>query len=99
MLSKKMTSQRRIGRAGRGRASQRLLPKAATGIQGLDEITGGGLPKGRTSLICGGAGCGKTMLAMEFLVRGARNFGEPGRIHFIRRKCGGTWGERCLDGL
>ncbi len=78
MLSKKMTPQRRIGRAGRGRAPQRLLPKAATGIQGLDEITGGGLPKGRTTLICGGAGCGKTMLAMEFLVRGARDFGEPG---------------------
>jgi circadian clock protein KaiC len=54
------------------------IPKAATGIQGLDEITGGGLPKGRSTLVCGGAGCGKTMLAMEFLVRGAREFGEPG---------------------
>jgi circadian clock protein KaiC len=54
------------------------LPKAATGIEGLDEITGGGLPCGRPTLICGGAGCGKTMLAMEFLVRGATQFGEPG---------------------
>ena len=54
------------------------LPKAATGIQGLDEITGGGLPLGRPTLICGAAGCGKTMLAMEFLVRGATQFGEPG---------------------
>jgi circadian clock protein KaiC len=54
------------------------LPKAATGIQGLDEITGGGLPKGRPTLVCGGAGCGKTMLAMEFLVRGATQFQEPG---------------------
>jgi circadian clock protein KaiC len=59
-------------------ARDRMLPKAATGIQGLDEITGGGLPKGRTTLLCGGAGCGKTLLAMEFLVRGAVEFGEPG---------------------
>jgi len=54
------------------------LPKAATGITGLDEITGGGLPRGRPTLICGSAGCGKTLLAMEFLVRGAAEFGEPG---------------------
>ena len=54
------------------------LPKSPTGIQGLDEITGGGLPKGRPTLICGGAGCGKTLIAMEFLVRGARQFNEPG---------------------
>jgi circadian clock protein KaiC len=54
------------------------LPKAPTGIQGLDEITGGGLPKGRPTLVCGGAGCGKTLLAMEFLVRGATEFDEPG---------------------
>jgi circadian clock protein KaiC len=54
------------------------LPKSPTGIQGLDEITGGGLPKGRPTLICGGAGCGKTLMAMEFLVRGARQFNEPG---------------------
>jgi circadian clock protein KaiC len=54
------------------------LPKAQTGIQGLDEITGGGLPKGRPTLVCGGPGCGKTLLAMEFLVRGATQFNEPG---------------------
>ena len=54
------------------------LPKAATGIDGLDEITGGGLPRGRPTLICGSAGCGKTLLAMEFVVRGAMQFGEPG---------------------
>ncbi len=54
------------------------LPKAPTGIQGLDEITEGGLPKGRPTLVCGGAGCGKTLLAMEFLVRGATEFDEPG---------------------
>src|ERR1035438_1759171 len=55
-----------------------LLPKCPTGIQGLDEITGGGLPRGRPTLVCGGAGCGKTLLAAEFLVRGAVLFGEPG---------------------
>nr|WP_242479518.1 circadian clock protein KaiC [Lamprobacter modestohalophilus] len=54
------------------------MPKAATGISGLDEITCGGLPRGRPTLVCGGAGCGKTLLAMEFLVRGATDFGEPG---------------------
>src|SRR5436309_1517001 len=54
------------------------LPKCPTGIQGLDEITGGGLPRGRPTLVCGGAGCGKTLLAAEFLVRGAVRFGEPG---------------------
>jgi circadian clock protein KaiC len=60
------------------KAKNHSLPKAATGIQGLDEITGGGLPRGRPTLVCGGAGCGKTLLAMEFLVRGATEFGEPG---------------------
>ncbi len=54
------------------------LPKAPTGIQGLDEITGGGLPRGRPTLLCGSAGSGKTMLAAEFLVHGAVRFGEPG---------------------
>jgi circadian clock protein KaiC len=54
------------------------LPNCPTGIQGLDEITGGGLPRGRPTLVCGGAGCGKTLLAAEFLVRGAAQFNEPG---------------------
>ncbi len=58
--------------------ARRQLPKAPTGIQGLDEITGGGLPRGRPTLVCGSAGCGKTLLAMEFLVRGATQFNEPG---------------------
>src|SRR3954467_6757323 len=56
----------------------RELPKAPTGIRGLDEITGGGLPRGRPTLICGSAGCGKTLFGMEFLVKGATEFGEPG---------------------
>src|SRR5471032_1391309 len=55
-----------------------LLPKCRTGISGLDEITSGGLPRGRPTLVCGGAGCGKTMLAAEFVVRGAQEFGENG---------------------
>src|SRR5882762_3106501 len=54
------------------------LQKVPTGIQGLDEITGGGLPKGRPTLVCGGAGCAKTLLGVEFLVRGATQFHEPG---------------------
>ncbi|MCW3075078.1 MAG: kaiC [Flaviaesturariibacter sp.] len=55
-----------------------LLAKTPTGITGLDEITGGGLPAGRPSLICGDAGCGKTLLSLEFIIRGAMEFGEPG---------------------
>ena len=54
------------------------LPKSPTGIEGLDQLTGGGLPQGRPTLLCGSAGCGKTLIAMEFLVRGATQFGEPG---------------------
>jgi circadian clock protein KaiC len=54
------------------------LAKTPTGIRGLDEVTDGGLPRGRPSLICGPAGCGKTLLAMEFLVRGITEFDEPG---------------------
>jgi circadian clock protein KaiC len=56
------------------------LKKSPTGIKGLDEITGGGLPQGRPTILCGGPGCGKTMLAVEFLVRGAIQYGEPGVI-------------------
>ena len=56
----------------------KTLPKTLTGITGLDEITQGGLPKGRPTLICGDAGCGKTLMAIEFVVRGAVEFDEPG---------------------
>jgi circadian clock protein KaiC len=59
-------------------ARLRRLPKTLTGISGLDEVTDGGLPQGRSTLVCGPAGCGKTLLAMEFLVRGILQFGEPG---------------------
>ena len=54
------------------------LAKAPTGIAGFDEITGGGLPRGRTSLITGTAGAGKTLFGMEFIYRGATQFGDPG---------------------
>jgi circadian clock protein KaiC len=54
------------------------LIKAPTGITGLDDITYGGLPQGRPTIVCGGPGCGKTMLAVEFLVRGAQEYNEPG---------------------
>jgi circadian clock protein KaiC len=62
------------------RSKQRLkfLPKSPTGIPGMDEITGGGLPKGRPTLIAGAAGCGKTLFAMEFLVNGIIQYDEPG---------------------
>lgn len=54
------------------------ISKAPSGIKGLDEVTDGGLPRGRPTLVCGGAGCGKTLLGMEFLIRGALEHGEPG---------------------
>ena len=54
------------------------LPKTSTGISGLDEITNGGFPKGRPVLICGSAGCGKTLFGTQFLVRGATKHNEPG---------------------
>src|SRR5512141_795867 len=56
----------------------KTLPKSPTGIPGMDEITGGGLPQGRPTLVAGGAGCGKTLFAMEFLVNGATLYDEPG---------------------
>jgi circadian clock protein KaiC len=60
------------------RKLRRSLPKAPTGIEGLDEVTGGGLPRSRTTLVCGSAGCGKTLFGVEFLVRGALRYSEPG---------------------
>lgn len=55
-----------------------LLKKVPTGINGFDEIAGGGLPAGRPTLICGSAGCGKSLFGLEFLMRGAIQYGEPG---------------------
>ncbi len=69
-----------MARTGKKQAvpSREGLPKAPTGISGLDEITLGGFPRGRPTLVCGAAGCGKTMLAAEFIVRGATEYDEPG---------------------
>jgi circadian clock protein KaiC len=63
---------------GKTKSVAGVFPKSPTGIKGLDEITGGGLPGGRPTLVCGSAGCGKTLMAMEFLVRGATRYDEPG---------------------
>src|SRR5436853_311072 len=64
--------------ATRARSKIAGLPKAPTGIEGLDVVTYGGLPRGRATLVAGGAGSGKTLIGMEFLVRGARDYGENG---------------------
>lgn len=59
-------------------SSKESLEKVLTGIEGLDEITFGGLPRSRATLVCGGPGCGKTLLAMEFVIHGATKYNEPG---------------------
>jgi circadian clock protein KaiC len=67
--------------AGTARTKPGHLPvvgKSATGIRGLDEVTEGGLPQGRPTLLCGSAGCGKTLFAMTFLYNGAVEYNEPG---------------------
>jgi circadian clock protein KaiC len=55
-----------------------IFPKTPTGVEGLNEITGGGFPQGRPTLICGTAGSGKTVLAIQFLVKGITEYNEPG---------------------
>ncbi|MBO9562084.1 MAG: circadian clock protein KaiC [Niastella sp.] len=66
--------------------STQVLAKKPTGINGFDEITGGGLPAGRPSLICGEAGAGKTMFSIEFIIRGALQYNEPGVILAFEEK-------------
>jgi circadian clock protein KaiC len=68
----------RKNRNGDAPPSAERLEKTPTGIGGFDEVTNGGLPKGRPTIVCGGPGCGKTMFAVEFLVRGATEYNEPG---------------------
>src|SRR6188768_1163868 len=60
------------------KSKKNSFPKTPTGIDGLDEITNGGFPTGRPILICGSAGCGKTLFAMQFLVKGITDYNEPG---------------------
>ncbi len=74
----KFTKSAELTAAPNGNSLLSAFPKAPTGIQGLDEISGGGLPRGRTTIVCGGPGCGKSMLGMEFLIHGAQQFDEPG---------------------
>ncbi|MDP9339930.1 MAG: circadian clock protein KaiC [Acidobacteriota bacterium] len=81
MARPKISAQRRTSQRSKTTSAPRAFPqlkKALTGIAGFDEVTGGGLPAGRPTIVCGGPGCGKTMFAMEFLVRGATDFNEPG---------------------
>ena len=73
--------------------------KAPTGITGFDEITNGGLPRGRPTLVTGAAGSGKTMFGIEFLVRGARDFGEPGVMLAFEEAAGRPGHQRGLIGL
>src|SRR5579859_3056308 len=63
---------------GHATANALGLAKTRTGIAGFDEVTNGGVPEGRPTIVCGGPGCGKTMFALEFLVRGATEYHEPG---------------------
>lgn len=70
-------------RSSRSRAAAKtskipLLDKCPSGIRGFDQVTAGGLPRGRPTLICGGPGCGKTVFSLEFLIRGIVDHGEPG---------------------
>lgn len=78
-----MPTQIRAAKPGKSNSDHRVLKdmalqKVPTGIRGLDQITHGGFPKGRTALVCGGPGTGKTLLGLEFLVKGATQFNEPG---------------------
>jgi circadian clock protein KaiC len=75
---KRSRSSPRSPRSPRSPAEAPGIVKVPSGIDGLDQITGGGLPGGRTTLVCGGAGCGKTLFGLEFLVNGARDHGEAG---------------------
>src|SRR6188508_1801887 len=73
-----MSTRHRPATRARSKSTPRAgLAKVATGIDGFDEVTGGGLPQGRPTLICGGPGCGKTLFGLEFLIRGAAR-GERG---------------------
>ena len=81
------------------KAARTLACQVPTGIQGLDELTGGGLPKGRVSLVCGKAGSGKSLLAMEFLVHGAVRLRRAWRMHELRRNRGEADGQCRVPGL
>ena len=73
-----MNAKRHAATSRAGPKPVTRLTKSPTGIAGFDEVTEGGLPAGRPTLICGSAGCGKSLFAVEFLIRGAMEHGEPG---------------------
>jgi len=75
------------------------IPKALTGISGFDEITFGGLPAGRPTLVCGSAGCGKTLFGMTFLIKGAMEFDEPGVLMTFEREEGRSGQKRVVPWL
>src|SRR4051794_41771844 len=82
--------------SGAGRPAIRRPPgiaKSPTGVSGLDELTGGGLPAGRATLVCGGPGCGKTLLGAPFLVKGATEHGEAGVFASFEGGRGGLVGK------
>ncbi|MDQ3337028.1 MAG: circadian clock protein KaiC [Myxococcota bacterium] len=83
-----MVEKLRVRSVEKKKRKPRGIRKALSGISGLDQITAGGLPRGRTTLVCGGAGCGKTLLAMEFLIHGAIQFGEPGVVIAFEESAG-----------
>src|SRR5690349_6466182 len=70
--------QQKKARSKKLSKQQNGFPKTPTGINGLDEITDGGFPKGRPVLVCGSAGCGKTLMAAQFIVKGIMDYNEPG---------------------
>ncbi len=75
-------------RKARAESTEPGIVKVPSGIKGFDEITGGGLPKGRPALVSGGPGCGKTLFAMEFVARGIEMYGEPGVFVSFEEKIG-----------
>jgi circadian clock protein KaiC len=77
-MSMRKTKSRPKAMPARASATRQTLPKAPTGITGFDDVTAGGLPRGRPTLVAGGPGCGKTLFALEFLMKGAVEFDEPG---------------------
>ena len=80
-------------------ATPKALAKSPTGIDGFDEITSGGLPARRPTLVCGSAGCGKTLFAMEFLIHGAMEYKEPGVFLAFEETAEDLSTKRCFAGF
>src|SRR6202007_1851758 len=87
----------RKNRNGNASANVKRLEKTPTGIVGFDEVTNGGVPKGRPTIVCGGPGCGKTMFAVEFLARGVLEYDEPGVLMTFEETS--EWREKTVASL